>query len=106
MTTNLCEWHEGDYAIDMESDGPPGCQNCGNMYKVKDCEGCGATFIDWNSKGYDDVISAPYVTMSGDLYCARCGPDVDEDDEDMTDEEADGWGFYYDEPWEVEIDEC
>lgn len=35
----LCEWHEGDYGVDMEMDGPPGCQGCGNMYKVKDCEG-------------------------------------------------------------------
>lgn len=97
MTINLCEWHENDEPIDMENDGPPGCQGCGNLYKVKDCQGCGETFIDWGSKGYDDVISAPYVTMSGDLYCARCGPGCDEDEERMIDEEAEEWGFM----WEV-----
>lgn len=87
----LCKWHEGDDPIDMEY-GPPGCQGCGNLYKVKDCEGCGETFIDWGSRGYDDVISAPYVTASGDLYCARCGPGYDEEDERMIDDEADEWG--------------
>lgn len=97
MITNLCEWHEGEEPIDMEKDGPPGCPNCGNMYSVKDCEACGFTFVDWSYRGFDDCISGPYVSESGDLYCQRCGPYHDEEYERMIDEEAEEWGFM----WEV-----
>jgi hypothetical protein len=87
-----CKWHERDTPIiqDPYPDNymPPGCQNCGAMYPTKECEdtdigkGCGLEFLDWQSRGFDDVIAGPYVTTSGDLYCTRCGPRTDEEEED------------------------
>lgn len=92
-----CKWHEGDDPIiqdpNPENYSAPGCQNCGAMYPTKECEdttlgpGCGLEFLDWQSKGFDDVIAGPYVTSSGDLYCTRCGPRMDEEEEAAIDED-------------------
>jgi len=41
----------------------------------------------------DDMSCPPYVTMSGDLFCSRCGQRYDEAEE----EEAEDWKYdgYY-----------
>lgn len=88
-----CKWHEGDDPI-IQDPNPenylaPGCQNCGTMYPTKECEqtdfgpGCGLEFLDWEDRSFDDVIAGPYVTSSGDLYCMRCGPRIDEEREEL-----------------------
>lgn len=96
-----CKWHEGDDPIvqdpnDLENYMPPGCCNCGAMYPTKDCKdtllglGCGLEFLDWSDKSRDDVMAGPYVTASGDLYCMRCGPEMDEREEQEYEDE----GYY------------
>lgn len=93
-----CKWHEGDDPViqdpnDPENYMPPGCCNCGAMYPTKDCEdtplgpGCGLEFLDWGDKSRDDVMAGPYVTASGDLYCMRCGPEMDEREEQECENE-------------------
>lgn len=73
------------------------------MYPTKDCEdtplgpGCGLEFLDWEDKNFDDVIAGPYVTTSGDLYCQRCGPRMDEEEEEAVDEDY-PYDFDYDVP--------
>lgn len=94
-----CKWHERDDPViqdpNPENHMPPGCQNCGSMYPTKDCEGtalgpgCGLEFIDWGDRNFDDVIAGPYVTSSGDLYCMRCGPQMDAEEEESEYEEYD-----------------
>ena len=60
----MCEW--------CEQETGEHCQDCGRMICQDVESGCG-----------DDVIQPPYVTASGDLFCARCGPQYDQiDDED------------------------
>lgn len=54
----LCDDNDGEYV---------GCQDCGRLL----CE----------DFGEDDVASRPYVTASGDLFCARCGRQYDEAEE-------------------------
>lgn len=61
------------------------------MYATRDCEKCGKTFLDWKARGYDDVIAGPYVTSSGDMYCARCGPAHDRAQEQHESDEFLGW---------------
>ncbi len=56
-----------------------GCQNCGRL-------------IDKSAKGYDDVVLAPYVTESGDLYCIPCGREQDRAQREV--DEAEGFGDY------------
>lgn len=56
-----------------------GCQSCGRL-------------IDKSAKGYDDIVSAPYATESGDLYCIPCGREVDRAQRET--DEADGFGDY------------
>lgn len=60
-----------------------GCQNCGRL-------------IDKEAKGYDDIVSAPYVTESGDLYCIPCGRQQDRADDQAREEE----GFYDVDPYD------
>jgi hypothetical protein len=55
-----------------------GCQNCGRL-------------IDKGAKGYDDIVSAPYATESGDLYCIPCGRAQDQADREQAEQD------YYDE---------
>lgn len=64
-----------------------GCQNCGRL-------------IDRGTKGYDDIVSAPYVTESGDLYCIPCGRETDRAQREA--DEADGFGDF--DPYEDEPD--
>ena len=68
----MCDWCEQEIQT--------GCQDCGRMI-CKDME-----------RG-DDIISPPYVTASGDLFCFRCGPDYDRDDEEDGFYDDD-WGFW------------
>jgi hypothetical protein len=51
------------------------------------CPDCGR-IIYWDDdmkdpvKGIDDISAPPYVTESGDLFCAVCGPRYDEHEDD------------------------
>lgn len=50
------------------------------------CQDCGESIC------FDDDTA--YVTMSGDLFCRRCGSDYDRAEEETWDEEYDGWDYY------------
>lgn len=67
----LCDENDGDYVH---------CQDCGRLI----CEDFG---------GSDDVVDRPYVTASGDLFCARCGRGHDEREEAMDDDLDFGWEY-------------
>lgn len=73
----MCEW------CDENNGEPIGCQDCGMMI-------C----LDHNRS--DDVISQPYVTTEGDVYCLRCGSRNQRAIEEMEEIEAEeyGWDFY------------
>lgn len=75
-----CRWHDHDRPL--VDDEQPGCSNCGSAYHTTMCPVCENYFIDWKSKGFDDVFAAPYVTSSGDLYCVKCGPGRDRAEEE------------------------
>ena len=73
----MCEWCE-------ENKGEPiGCQDCGKM-------------ICQDHKSEDDVISPPYVTTDGDVYCWSCGRRNQRDIDQMEEDEAAeyGWDYY------------
>ena len=59
----MCEW------CDENNGEPIGCQGCGRMI-------C----WDFDYCGMHDVLSRPYVTSSGDVYCYACGKSVEEED--------------------------
>ena len=72
----MCEWC-------VENNGEPiGCQDCGMM-------------ICLDHVGSDDVISEPFVTTDGDVYCLRCGQsnqrEIDrlDDEDDYIDDDFD-----------------
>lgn len=76
----MCDWCK-------ENDGEPiGCQDCGVM-------------LCWDITGFDDVLSQPYVTSYGDVYCLRCGRRNQQAIEDMEEEEAEEYGWDYPYSW-------
>lgn len=91
MNLDNCNWHKGDQPVPVNI----GCEYCGTMLDTKECEGCRQEFLDWEAKGYDDIIAAPYVSSSGDLMCARCGPQYDRDEEEREQEEYEYDEDYY-----------
>lgn len=58
-----------------------------NRYEGQGCQDCGR-LIDSTAKGYDDIVSAPYVTESGDLYCIPCGRSHDRAEREAAAEDA------------------
>ena len=93
---NVCAWHRGQTRITKapgEDVLEPACQNCGRMLAVDVCTGCKEMFFDWDyfRRGTsDDVVAAPGVTSSGDLYCRDCARRHDAEAE-RVDEEP--WEF-------------
>lgn len=83
-----CKWHEGHEGRQVGPDDDPheGCSNCGRLIETKDCEGCGLTFLDWNAEGFDDVLSRPAVTPSGDLVCVPCARRAEAEEEREEDD--------------------
>lgn len=81
-----CEWHKGDEPLDVECE--PGCPNCGKMIEWKTCEGCHADFLDWSIRDFDDVISGPAVTSSGDFMCIPCARRHEAEEERALEEDA------------------
>lgn len=77
----MCEW--------CEQEQQAYCQDCGSLI-CQDAKGDG-----------DDVVSAPYVTSYGDLYCWRCGISNQRDIDDMEEEEAEEWGFMDFDPYDA-----
>jgi hypothetical protein len=72
------------------------CEYCDHDEQMY-CQECGRSLC-YDTNGFDDVFSAPYVTMSGDLFCIPCGSRVDEADEEADDED----NYFYDQysEWE------
>lgn len=71
----MCDWCE-------ENNGEPdSCQNCGVL-------------ICWDIKGFDDVMSEPYVTNYGDVYCLRCGRQEQQEIDEQEEEEAEEYGWF------------
>lgn len=58
------------------------CEMCkerdGERVSCQDC-GCLICFDEGASSG-DGIIRQAYVSLSGDLYCDKCGPYYDRDD--------------------------
>lgn len=61
-----------------------GCQSCGKL-------------LDRSAIGYDDIVSAPYVTQDGDVYCIPCGREMDR----LADEQAEAEGYDDFDPYEA-----
>lgn len=61
----MCKWCD-------ENDEMMGCQDCGRL-------------LCWDVKGHDDIISSPYVSASGDVYCEVCGPEYDKEEDEGYD---------------------
>jgi hypothetical protein len=82
----MCEWCE-------ENGGEPAsCQDCGRMICWDHESGTG-----------DDVITRPYVTASGDVYCVRCGSRMDQEEDDAINEEG-GYDPYFDNWYDEDMD--
>lgn len=45
------------------------------------CQECGIE-VCFDIDRRDDFIAPAYVTGGGDLYCSRCGREIDEEEED------------------------
>jgi len=58
------------------------------------CQDC-RRIICQDMKGLDDVMSAPYVTESGDLYCLSCGSRAqrEQDEQDEAENEFALWDY-------------
>jgi hypothetical protein len=78
---NLCAWHRGKQADGTSDDPEPGCHNCGRLLATLDCGGCKKIFLDWECQTSDDVVAAPGVTTSGDVYCRECARRHDAEEE-------------------------
>ena len=74
------EVKEPQEAADEEDYG--GCQDCGRL-------------LDKSMEGYDNIVSAPYMTESGDLFCIPCGRE-----HDKAEREADEADFPDFDPYE------
>ena len=66
MCKELCESDEGSTS----------CQCCGCL-------------ICWDVEQGDDVLRRAYATASADLYCDRCGRDMDRAEEEEYEEDLD-----------------
>lgn len=93
MTDPRCAWHEGDTGWRVRPDESPydGCAHCGRLLDTRMCEGCGLTFLNWENRSFDDVLSGPAVTSSGDVLCIPCADADAEEEERAKDLYADGW---------------
>ena len=65
-------WPHGEHLC-QRCDQNPSWQ-CEDYGEDSSCQQCGC-LLDPHCKfgGGDDIVRAPYVTASGDLYCDRCG---------------------------------
>ena len=54
--------------------------------RSESCQSCGR-LIWGDAKGYDDIVSGPYVTESGDLFCIPCGREMDRADREAAEDE-------------------
>ena len=92
-----CRWHKYADPIIYEDDEyfyPLSCSYCGKPLWTKQCKRCHQIFLAWNSQGYDDVMSAPYVTSGGDLVCLPCLREDEEAEERLYEQEAyDDWEY-------------
>lgn len=86
-----CGWHKDEEPVQPGI----GCEYCSTMLSTKTCEGCDLEFLDWEDKSFDDIIAGPYVSLSGDLMCMRCGPSNDSEREQAAEDEYE-YDFDYD----------
>ena len=86
---------EGWYTYDPETktDRIPYCPDCGKMLNIETCPWCGANWLSYGTSR-DDLFADACVTSAGDLCCASCY-DEDENDEWEQGEGDDlGWEYY------------
>jgi len=83
----MCDW------CDENGGDPQSCQNCGRMICWDQESGVG-----------DDVITRPYVTAFGDVYCVRCGSRQDAEEEAEIDAEFGGYDPYFDDWYDEDMD--
>lgn len=76
-------------------------QNDGEMCS---CQDCGRLICYDEQPNNIDVIDRAYVTMSGDLFCTRCGSRYDQEEEDSYEDEGDGWDMYSDSWYDPDMD--
>ena len=69
------------YLCDESGDEPVGCQDCGCL-------------ICFDIEDGDDILRPAYVTASGDLFCDRCGPEYDREEDDYGDDPSWQWPGY------------
>ena len=86
-----CDWHKDEEPL--SEDDPNGCPECGRMIHTKICESCGDEFLDWEYRGFDDIMAGPAVDRRGDFCCTYCLPHIEADLEQQ--EEEDGLDFGY-----------
>ncbi len=75
----MSAFHVGELEIDTETDGPPGCSECGKLLNWGHCWFCGSEFLIFGTGG-DDVMADAAVTESGDLMCFPCAVEVEREE--------------------------
>ena len=71
------------YGLDIdESDGPPGCPECGCILSTDYCWLCGTVTLHFGAHQWDDVVRDASASASGDLMCARCAEEAELDEQE------------------------
>jgi hypothetical protein len=75
-----------------ENDNVPYCTGCGRTLNTEDCIWCGANWLKWGTSG-DDIGADTMITLYGDLLCASCVQQ--QENEELEEEQEYGdylWG--------------
>jgi hypothetical protein len=75
-----CALHGEDEGWYRDDESIPGCPDCGCMLETEECIWCGANWISVGDNQWDDVIRSAGITSSGDLLCARCAAEEEEEE--------------------------
>jgi hypothetical protein len=76
---------------DPDSDGGPGCPECGCMLSTDYCWLCGVWTLHFGGQEFDDVVRDASGTASGDLMCARCAHEAEIDEQESDYGEWGDW---------------
>ena len=71
-----CAWHENN-PNHMDGDSMH-CTNCGVTLNTRLCDGCGIAYLNYESSTGGSRY-APRVSSDGDLCCARCIKEVEQE---------------------------
>lgn len=86
-----CAFHVGELEIDPideEGNNIPACPECGCLLETEDCSWCGAEWIAFGTNWIDDTMRSAAINETGDLMCARC---FNEEEEEIEMENSDDW---------------